>query len=220
MAPAIVCCADFGGAKGRLETAAGEVGLAEDVTQPAGLAIKAVLSLTGAIFFGMMIYAGILWMTAGGKEEQIGKSKKIVFASVIGLFVVISAYAATVFITERLGRKGPTDVPAGAAPPADALAACELKGGVCIPIAANQGKPCDPTGWNILPGEPEDPYTGNDLGLCESNEVCCEIKDSAGGGRDKCENYMKGSCMKVCPQGQEQIGTCALGIISHWPCCK
>jgi len=65
--------------------------------------VKAALSLVGTIFLIFTIYAGILWMTAQGNEEQVGKATGIIKASVIGLFIVMSAYAITVFVTSRLG---------------------------------------------------------------------------------------------------------------------
>lgn len=39
----------------------------------------------------LMIYAGWLWMTAQGKEEQVMKAKKIMLGAVIGLAIIISA---------------------------------------------------------------------------------------------------------------------------------
>ncbi|HAT03529.1 MAG TPA: hypothetical protein DCS29_01995 [Candidatus Magasanikbacteria bacterium] len=67
----------------------------------AGSFINAALSLVGIIFLVLMVYAGVLWMTARGADEQIEKSKKIIYASIIGLFITVSAYAITIFVTKR-----------------------------------------------------------------------------------------------------------------------
>ena len=70
--------------------------------------IKVVLSLLGFIFVILMIYAGILWMTAAGNEKQVQKAKDIVSRAAIGLIIVVSAYAITYFIFANLpGGAGP-----------------------------------------------------------------------------------------------------------------
>ena len=63
-----------------------------------GLIIKSVLSFLGVVFLILIIYAGIYWMQAGGNQEKVDKAKDIIVNSIIGLAIVISAYAATYFI--------------------------------------------------------------------------------------------------------------------------
>jgi len=46
----------------------------------------------------MMTYAGILWMTAGGKEQTVTKAKKIMLWTVIGLILIFSSYTIVNFI--------------------------------------------------------------------------------------------------------------------------
>ena len=86
--------------KSMLDSIAGKadlskVGSAETI---AGTVIKAVLSVTGLIFLILMVYAGILWMTARGDETIVEKSKDTIQAALIGLALTVSAYAITVFI--------------------------------------------------------------------------------------------------------------------------
>ena len=50
---------------------------------------------------GYVIYAGQLWMTARGNEEQITKAKAIIRGSIIGIIVIFSAYAITNFVVTR-----------------------------------------------------------------------------------------------------------------------
>jgi cytochrome bd-type quinol oxidase subunit 2 len=57
-----------------------------------------VLSLLGLIFIGLMIYGGLTWMLAEGNEQKAEKAKQIILASIIGLIVVLAAYALTFFI--------------------------------------------------------------------------------------------------------------------------
>ena len=72
-----------------------------DLPTMIGTIIKAVLSLVGLIFFVLTVYAGFLWMTARGEDEKISKSKEILKSSIAGLFIVVSAYAITYFVTSR-----------------------------------------------------------------------------------------------------------------------
>lgn len=73
-------------------------GSVEDVT---GSIIKAVLSIVGLIFLILLVYAGMLWMTARGDESKVEKSKDIIEAAIIGIAITVSAYAITVFVTSR-----------------------------------------------------------------------------------------------------------------------
>lgn len=60
--------------------------------------IMMLLSLVGIIFFVLLVYGGVFWMTARGNETQATKAKNIVINSVTGLAVILLAYAISVFI--------------------------------------------------------------------------------------------------------------------------
>ncbi len=62
--------------------------------------ITLVLSFVGVIFVILIIYAGIVWMTASGNEEKVTSAKKIMTDSIIGLIIVVAAYAITYFVLE------------------------------------------------------------------------------------------------------------------------
>lgn len=72
-----------------------------DISTVAGITINAALQLVGLIFMLLLVYAGVLWMTARGEEGQIEKAQKIIIASVIGMIITISAYAVTTFVTSK-----------------------------------------------------------------------------------------------------------------------
>ena len=59
------------------------------------LAIRVLLSLLGVIFLIILIYGGFLWMTSRGNEQEITRAKSIIQNSIIGLAIVIAAYAIT-----------------------------------------------------------------------------------------------------------------------------
>lgn len=68
------------------------------LSQTVGRLIKVALSMVGTIFLALTIYAGVLWMTAAGNEEQVEKAINIVKSSVLGLVIVVGAYGITVFV--------------------------------------------------------------------------------------------------------------------------
>lgn len=86
-----------------LNSIAGKAGVADkgSVEGISSTVIKTILSVTGLIFLILMVYAGMLWMTARGDEGQVDKAKEIIQAAIIGLAVTVSAYAITVFVTGR-----------------------------------------------------------------------------------------------------------------------
>lgn len=67
-----------------------------------GQVIGFVLSFVGVLFLILMIYAGLTWMTAGGNKEQVSKAKSLMINAVLGLIVVMGAYALTAFIGSQL----------------------------------------------------------------------------------------------------------------------
>mgnify|MGYP001560717069 FL=1 len=70
--------------------------------------IRYFLSLLGIIAVVLIMYAGFLWMTAGGNAEKIEQAKKIITNAVIGLIIITSAYAIVLFIFRALtGELGP-----------------------------------------------------------------------------------------------------------------
>lgn len=69
--------------------------------------IRVALGLIGIILVCLMLYAGYLWMTSGGNEEQIAQAKSIIRNAVIGLAIILSAYSIVAFIMNLLGVNGP-----------------------------------------------------------------------------------------------------------------
>ncbi len=75
-------------------------------SQTIGAIIRVALSFMGVIFLALMVYAGILWMTARGEEEPIKKAQKIIMASIIGLIIVVSAYSITNYLVPTVIQQG------------------------------------------------------------------------------------------------------------------
>ena len=64
--------------------------------------IRTALGLLGIVALVLMLYAGFVWMTAGGDDEKISQAKKILLNSVIGLAIILSSYAITSFVISSL----------------------------------------------------------------------------------------------------------------------
>jgi amino acid transporter len=67
-----------------------------------GLIIQAFLGLLGIIFLVLIISAGFNWMTAGGEEEKVRKAKSTISRAIIGLIIIVAAYAITYFVFKYL----------------------------------------------------------------------------------------------------------------------
>jgi hypothetical protein len=80
-------------------------GSADSLNSGIGLIIGVLLSLLGVIFLGFTIYGGIMWMTAEGEEARVEKAKSIIANSLIGLVIVLAAYAISVFVITALAAK-------------------------------------------------------------------------------------------------------------------
>lgn len=64
----------------------------------AGQIIGTALSFVGVLFLILMIYAGIMWMTAQGNDQQVTKAKDQLINAIIGLVIIFAAYAITSFV--------------------------------------------------------------------------------------------------------------------------
>jgi hypothetical protein len=63
-----------------------------------GNAIGALLTFVGVILLVIMIYAGFLYMTAGGNPEQVKKAREWIINSIIGLVIITASYAIVNFV--------------------------------------------------------------------------------------------------------------------------
>jgi len=94
-APALAFSVDETG----LTETAEEADLPEtDIPSIVGRLINGLFALVGVIFFILLVYGGLLWMTARGNEENIKKAKDLIIAAIIGLLIVLAAYAIAQFV--------------------------------------------------------------------------------------------------------------------------
>mgnify|MGYP001563866247 CR=1 FL=1 len=64
--------------------------------------IRVVLSLLGIVALVIVLMGGFKWMTAGGSDEKVKDAKKTIFQGIIGLAIVLSAFAISKFVIESL----------------------------------------------------------------------------------------------------------------------
>lgn len=71
---------------------------ATTISETVGRVIRFSLGFLGTIFLVLTIYAGVLRATAGGNEEQVGKSNNIFKMSIVGAVIIVSSYSITTLV--------------------------------------------------------------------------------------------------------------------------
>lgn len=82
-------------------TAAG-ISTASSLPEIIGQLISVFLGILGIIFVVLVVYAGFLYLTSQGEEGNVKKAKKLLSQAVIGLIIVISAYAISGYVIAAL----------------------------------------------------------------------------------------------------------------------
>ncbi len=83
---------------------AGQIGLTgTDIRLIIANIIRAALGLLGLVMVILMLYAGFIWMTAGGNDDQIVKAKSIIKNAIIGLAIILASYSIVWFVMNLLG---------------------------------------------------------------------------------------------------------------------
>lgn len=104
--PVVVFAEDFGLGDAAAGTSLLKPGAGNSVPSLIGKLVGAGLSLIGVVFFGLILYGGIRWMTAMGRSEEVEKAKQIMEGAIIGLVIVLAAYAVTSFVINNLAGTG------------------------------------------------------------------------------------------------------------------
>lgn len=114
----------------QLQAAAGDKGAAiGDPVDPRYVAvfiIRMILGLVGTVMIVLNVYAGYLWMTAGGNEEQVAQAKTTIRNATIGLIIAVASYSITLAVT-NLASGNP--ISRGSAPQAEPLEGAIQRGG-------------------------------------------------------------------------------------------
>jgi len=65
--------------------------------------INITLGFLGLIAIGLVLYAGFLWMTSNGEDDKVSRAKQILKNGLIGLVIILSAWAIVTFVISKLG---------------------------------------------------------------------------------------------------------------------
>jgi len=67
-----------------------------------GAIIKVALSFLGVVAIVIVLVGGFKYMTAGGKDDKLKEAKGWIISGIIGIAIILSAYAITTFVIEKL----------------------------------------------------------------------------------------------------------------------
>jgi hypothetical protein len=81
---------------------ANEIGLpggaSDDPKQLAVTIVQYLMTFLGIIAVVVILWGGFQWLTAGGNESRVESAKKTIIAGIIGLIIVIAAYAIVTLV--------------------------------------------------------------------------------------------------------------------------
>lgn len=73
-----------------------------DVRSTAGRIINVALGFLGIIAVVIVLLGGFKYMISGGNEEKTSEAKKLIVSGIIGLAIILSAWAITSFVITNL----------------------------------------------------------------------------------------------------------------------
>lgn len=67
-----------------------------------GGVVNIVLGFLGILATLLILLGGFRWMTSQGNSDQVDSAKKIIGAGVVGLVIILTAYAISRFVLQSL----------------------------------------------------------------------------------------------------------------------
>lgn len=67
-----------------------------------GNIINVALGFVGIVLVIMVLYAGFIWMTAGGDGKRVEKARRILTNAIIGIVIVLLSLAITTFVMNAI----------------------------------------------------------------------------------------------------------------------
>lgn len=74
----------------------------KDVRATIASIINVALGLLGIVAVVIVLIGGFKWMTAGGEQGKVDEAKKLITSGIIGLAIIVSAYAIAQFVIDSL----------------------------------------------------------------------------------------------------------------------
>jgi type IV secretory pathway VirB2 component (pilin) len=63
--------------------------------------INIILGFLGIIAIIIIVIGGFKWMTCGGSEEKTKEAREVIVAGIIGLIIILAAYAIANFVIDQ-----------------------------------------------------------------------------------------------------------------------
>lgn len=165
----------------------GDAGLAlgsRPIQETIGGIVNIFLGFLGILATLLLLYGGYLWMTSRGNADKVQRAKMLIASAIIGLVIIISAYAIARFILNRLYEEaGPTGPGGSGGPGPGGLPTCSEPADPNEPIVCSISGIQGPVGSGLtLRGYHFDTDGENDpdLGRVEINGVVAEVVECAG----------------------------------------
>ena len=86
---------------GSLNSFSNQIGYTDQTKTPEyyiGLLLNGLFSILGIIAIAMLIYSGVVWMTARGNESKVEKARENIIDIIMGLIFIVGSYALTTFL--------------------------------------------------------------------------------------------------------------------------
>ena len=74
----------------------------KDVRETVAQIINVAIGLLGIVAVVIILSGGFMWMTAGGNEDRVEKAKHLIFSGIIGLAIILAAFAIAKFVINSL----------------------------------------------------------------------------------------------------------------------
>jgi lysylphosphatidylglycerol synthetase-like protein (DUF2156 family) len=120
--PALLCSALFmpsvalaqpaggftGGVQQGIDAAAKPAGLQtqSSIPQIIGSVINAILTFVGVYLILLFLYAGFKFMVSNGNSDQVKEATKMIRNAIIGLIIIVAAFALTTVVLSALSGVG------------------------------------------------------------------------------------------------------------------
>lgn len=73
-------------------------GVQENLLTVIKTVLNAIVGIAGAILIILLVIGGVRYLINAGNEEEVGKAKKLIIDAIIGLIIVLAAYAIGYYI--------------------------------------------------------------------------------------------------------------------------
>ncbi|MBD3359412.1 MAG: hypothetical protein GF365_01755 [Candidatus Buchananbacteria bacterium] len=74
----------------------------QDIRVTVARIINVAMGLLGIVAVVIILLGGFKWMTAGGNDENVKQAKKLIVSGIIGLVIILTAYAIAQFVLNSL----------------------------------------------------------------------------------------------------------------------